>query len=158
MLARALVVLSLLAAPSVLAAEATHEVFLHEYSGGFHLVPEEIYANVGDVLTFQVTNQGAAPHSLIVCGDEPSPSNACTDTWGRMPPIAANETRPIQFTAKKAGTFEYWCDVPGHKGAGMLGTLVVKGEGASKKGLPAPGIALVALALVALALVRRPRA
>lgn len=31
----------------------------------------------------------------------------------------------LDFTPTKAGTYEFWCTVPGHKEAGMFGTLVV---------------------------------
>lgn len=31
----------------------------------------------------------------------------------------------LEFTPSKPGTYEFWCTVPGHKEAGMTGTLVV---------------------------------
>lgn len=39
----------------------------------------------------------------------------------------AGETRSIEFTPTKPGTYEFVCTVPGHKEAGMVGTLVVTG-------------------------------
>lgn len=37
----------------------------------------------------------------------------------------AGETRSITFTPTEAGTYEFVCTVPGHKEAGMTGTLIV---------------------------------
>lgn len=37
------------------------------------------------------------------------------------------KTGTVEFTATKAGTYEYICTVPGHKESGMLGKLIVKG-------------------------------
>ena len=150
----------LLAAPLALAKETAHEVYLHEYAGGLHIVPEQINAEVGEKLTLTVTNQGQAPHNLVVCGDAPSPSNDCAEVWGRViGTIPANESRPLTFTAAKAGDFEYWCYVPGHKGGGMVGMLKVTGEEEGGKGIPSAGIAILAPALaIALALVGGRRA
>lgn len=36
------------------------------------------------------------------------------------------QTNTIEFTPTKSGTYEFFCTVPGHKDAGMVGTLVVK--------------------------------
>ncbi len=36
------------------------------------------------------------------------------------------QTNTIEFTPTKPGTYEFFCTVPGHKEAGMVGTLVVK--------------------------------
>ena len=40
--------------------------------------------------------------------------------------IRANETDTIEFTADKAGTFEYYCSIGSHRQMGMKGTLVVE--------------------------------
>jgi hypothetical protein len=38
---------------------------------------------------------------------------------------AANGSGAIEFTPSQPGTFEFFCMVPGHKEAGMIGSLVV---------------------------------
>jgi uncharacterized cupredoxin-like copper-binding protein len=38
---------------------------------------------------------------------------------------AAGEDSTLEFTPTKPGTYEFFCGVPGHKGSGMTGTLVV---------------------------------
>jgi uncharacterized cupredoxin-like copper-binding protein len=35
------------------------------------------------------------------------------------------QSATLDFTPSKPGTYEFWCTVPGHKEAGMRGTLVV---------------------------------
>ena len=139
------------------ATQYEHTVFLHEYSGGLHIVPEQINAKVGDTLSLTVLNQGASPHNLRVCGDTPpKPSIDCGESWGQTPyNIAPNASAPLTVEVTKAGTFEYYCFVPGHKGAGMVGTLMVEGE--EKNGMPALGVPIVLALVLALALARRSR-
>lgn len=40
--------------------------------------------------------------------------------------INAGQSKTIEFTASKKGTFEYYCSVPGHREAGMKGTFIVQ--------------------------------
>lgn len=40
--------------------------------------------------------------------------------------LNAGEEETIEFLADKAGTFEYYCSVPGHREAGMVGKLIVE--------------------------------
>ena len=59
-------------------------------------------------------NKGPLEHSFVV------------DELGvkleRVPP---GQTGSVSFTPRAAGTYAYYCDVPGHKEAGMTGTLTV---------------------------------
>ena len=38
---------------------------------------------------------------------------------------AMNKSGTLEFTASEPGTYEFFCTVPGHKEAGMVGTLTV---------------------------------
>ncbi|MBI5715993.1 MAG: cupredoxin domain-containing protein, partial [Chloroflexi bacterium] len=40
--------------------------------------------------------------------------------------VAMGKSGTLEFTPTKAGTYEFFCTVAGHKEAGMKGTLVVK--------------------------------
>ncbi len=42
------------------------------------------------------------------------------------PVTVAGETSEIEFTASKAGQFEYFCSVGNHRANGMVGTLIVE--------------------------------
>lgn len=130
------------------------DVNLHELeSGGLHLAPDAINAMAGDTLQLTVVNTGNSPHNLIVCGDGKNPGSACDDKWGFTAMLGAGQIGQLSATAKKGGTFEYYCDIPGHKAAGMKGTLSVAGE----TGNETPGAALVVtlMSLGAVALSRR---
>lgn len=37
-----------------------------------------------------------------------------------------DEVTRVRFTPEKEGTFEFYCSVPGHRGAGQVGTLIVE--------------------------------
>ena len=39
---------------------------------------------------------------------------------------AAGTVGTVEFTAGHAGTYEFFCSVPGHKEAGMVGTLIIE--------------------------------
>ena len=41
--------------------------------------------------------------------------------------MAAGSEETVEFVASQAGEFEYYCSVPGHRAAGMVGTLIVEG-------------------------------
>jgi nitrite reductase (NO-forming) len=40
--------------------------------------------------------------------------------------LAGGESKTITFNTGAAGTYEYYCAVPGHRESGMVGTLTVK--------------------------------
>ena len=43
----------------------------------------------------------------------------------RTPQISVGKTAVVEFTADKAGSFEYYCSVAQHRAMGMKGTLIV---------------------------------
>jgi uncharacterized cupredoxin-like copper-binding protein len=59
---------------------------------------------------FAVSNDGKVPHNLTI--DGPGVKNAATPTFG------GGGSRDLQVTLK-AGTYEFYCSVPGHKEVGM---------------------------------------
>ena len=60
--------------------------------------------------TFSVTNDGPSAHNLTIEG--PGVDKQATPTFG------SGETKPLTVTLK-AGTYDFYCSVPGHKQAGM---------------------------------------
>ncbi|HVM45718.1 MAG TPA: cupredoxin domain-containing protein [Candidatus Thermoplasmatota archaeon] len=142
-----------LLAPAALAQAPVNEhvVYLHE--NPLHILPEVINANVGDTLRITVHNPeapGKTPHNFLVCGDGKKPQESCDDRWGFTGMIQPGESAVVTVDVKKAGVFEYYCYIAGHKGGGMVGELVVAGdESRSVPGI-APLAALAALGLVAI--------
>lgn len=151
-------VLALAFAP-LAAAQAEHDIYLHDQGssefGRLHLTPPVVNARVGETLTFTVHNQGATLHNLMVCGDGEKFETTCDDAWGRTRNLQANETGVITFEPQKVGRFDIYCDIPGHKGGGMAGTLLVQGESAETSGIPLGPLALAALGAAALTPRRR---
>jgi uncharacterized cupredoxin-like copper-binding protein len=71
-------------------------------------------AKVGQPVTVNIQNAGGLEHSFVI------------DQFSvKLDHIQAGQAGTITFTPTTAGTYEYYCDVPGHKDAGMKGTLTV---------------------------------
>ncbi|MBI2288107.1 MAG: cupredoxin domain-containing protein [Chloroflexi bacterium] len=52
--------------------------------------------------------------------------------------VDAGQTVTRELKVEKAGTFAFYCAVPGHRSAGMAGTLTVTNGEASQAPTPAP--------------------
>ena len=80
--------------------------------------PNTFNANVGQPITFKITNKGTVDHTFVIMGlDGKEAAKATIKTGG---------TETLQFTPTTAGNYPIVCDLPGHKEAGMQGTLTVK--------------------------------
>jgi plastocyanin len=66
----------------------------------------------GDMVRIKITNT-AGMHDFSL------------DEYGIKKELPLNQEVVVEFTADKAGTFEYYCSMPGHKAAGQRGTLTV---------------------------------
>ena len=80
----------------------------------FAFTPSTITVNKGDKVKIIFKNTGGF-HDFVI--DE---FNVETPT------IQSGQEATAEFTADKAGTFEYYCGVGNHRQMGMKGTLVVK--------------------------------
>lgn len=74
----------------------------------------------GDVVQITLINGQATEHDLLI--DEFGASSGSITAMG--------EEAVITFTADQEGMFNYYCGIPGHRAAGMVGNLQV-GAGAS---------------------------
>ena len=74
--------------------------------------PNEITIPANTDVTVSLPNEGAAPHNFSI------------DELGISVDIEPGATEETVINAP-AGTYEYYCNVPGHKEAGMVGTLTV---------------------------------
>lgn len=95
-------------------ASATTQKTFNITGGNFYFVPNKITVNKGDQITFVMTNAGGV-HDLVI--DELSI---------KTPVIHTGDAATVTFTVSKTGSFVYYCDIPGHKAKGMLGTLIVQ--------------------------------
>jgi uncharacterized cupredoxin-like copper-binding protein len=72
-----------------------------------------ITAKAGQVVNVTYINEGALEHTFLI------------DGFVSEQKAAPGQTINFSFTAPAAGTYEFYCNVAGHKDAGMVGTLTV---------------------------------
>jgi plastocyanin len=77
--------------------------------------PDTISAPAGEV-SLALVNDGSIPHTLVVEGLEDDLKLS----------IAGSGDVDSGSLTLEAGEYTYYCDVPGHRGAGMEGTLTVE--------------------------------
>ena len=75
--------------------------------------PKEVTIPADTDVTFTLPNDGVTMHDFSI------------DELGIAVTIAPGATEEVVINAPP-GTYEYYCNVPGHKAAGMLGTLIVE--------------------------------
>lgn len=81
----------------------------------FSFNPASVSFEAGEQVRLTFRNIGQAPHNWTIAG-----VNIKTKT------IGAGQTDVVEFTAPEAGSYEIFCSVPGHRAAGMAGTLNVE--------------------------------
>lgn len=155
LLAAQALLLALLSSPAR-AAPQTLEMQVYIHDNPLHLLPERFNAHEGDTLKVHIQNLGAGQHTVVFCGDGAEPESTCKDRWAfavLQPGQEANLTVP----AKRAGTFEFYCDIPGHKQGGMRSELVIQSTGEKTKSVPGADAApiMIIATLLALLLSRR---
>lgn len=91
---------------------ATSDQFTVE-SHDIFFQPTEIEIPANQDVKILLPNLGASPHNFAI------------DALGVSVDIAPGETAEATINAAP-GTYEFYCNVPGHKEAGMVGTLVVR--------------------------------
>ena len=105
---------------------------------GMQYQPASLEVAVGQPIQLTLTNDDALEHDLSIteiplAASTPQDSNTGHDMnmggAAEQPDLhvsaTANSSGMIEFTPSKAGTYEFFCTVAGHKDAGMVGSLVV---------------------------------
>jgi len=98
-----------LAAPAPVRIEVKAREFLFD--------PKELSARPVEV-TFAVKNEGSIEHNFII-------EDANRRTVAQIPVIEVGKTEELKVTLRP-GTYTIACNLPGHKDAGMIGTLKVQ--------------------------------
>lgn len=76
--------------------------------------PAQVTLAAGQPVTLALDNKGGAlDHDLVI------------DALNVQVTVGAGQTAQAQLNAKK-GTYDFYCSIPGHKEAGMVGKLVLK--------------------------------
>ncbi len=80
----------------------------------FKYDPATITVKVGQPVHLVLNNKGTLEHSVVI------------DQFNvKLEHVQGGATADVTFTPAQAGTFTFYCDTPGHKEAGMTGTLIV---------------------------------
>lgn len=73
-----------------------------------------ITAKLGQPITLTLENTGALAHSFVIDALSIKIEN-----------VQPGQTSSVTFTPAAAGTYDFYCDIAGHKEAGMKGKLTV---------------------------------
>jgi nitrite reductase (NO-forming) len=81
----------------------------------FRFNPNSLQLPAGRKVSVRLYNSGTVEHDFTI------------DALGVKISTAAGKTAAGDFTVDKPGTYDFYCSIPGHKEAGMRGTLSVVG-------------------------------
>jgi uncharacterized cupredoxin-like copper-binding protein len=85
----------------------------------FEFKPNKFEAQVGQKVTFKVTNKGTVEHNFVILSPDGSQELTKITTQ-------PGETKTLDFTPTEAVTYQIDCNIAGHKESGMIGELIVK--------------------------------
>lgn len=96
------------------AVEGNVKKFTVEGNTNLRFTPNQISVNKGDTVSITFKNVGGK-HDFRI--DEFGVTTSILET---------GEEETVEFVSDKLGTYKFYCSLPGHRAAGMKGTLVVK--------------------------------
>ena len=110
------------------------QVTMREGDGKMMFVPDRVEVRKGEQIRFVLRNDGELEHEFVLATTEENlkhaeqmkknPDMEHDDPNGKR--LKPNATGEIVWHFTKAGTFEFACLIPGHREAGMFGTVIVK--------------------------------
>jgi len=110
------------------------QVTMGEMDGKMMFMPAKLEIKKGEQVKFMLRNNGELEHEFILAttaenlkhGEamKKNPDMEHDDPNGKR--LAPKKTDEIVWKFTKAGEFEYSCLIPGHREAGMVGSIVVK--------------------------------
>jgi uncharacterized cupredoxin-like copper-binding protein len=110
------------------------QVTMGEPDGKMTFIPAKIEVKKGEQVKFMLRNNGELEHEFILATTAENLKHA--EAMKKNPDMEHDDPNGIRLAPKKTGeivwkftksdTFEYSCLIPGHREAGMIGTVVVK--------------------------------
>ena len=104
-----------------------------EMDDTMRFTPGSVSVKAGETVRFFIVNKGKVPHEMVIGTSEEIDEHA--EMMKKMPGMVHQEANQISLSPgqrggivwqfAKAGTVNYACLVPGHKEAGMVGTMEV---------------------------------
>ena len=118
-------------------AQDAHETIEVEMIDIAYAQPD-ITIEAGELVEIVLSNTGAIDHDFTIeeihtahAYHDPDQEAAGHDDHGAEyamhHALVPGDSVTMRVIAEEAGTYEYYCTVPGHKEAGMVGTLTVEG-------------------------------
>jgi len=89
----------------------------------FKFKPEKLEIPVNTKVKIRLKNEGVIAHNLIVIIKEGEDA-----ANPEITSIQKNETGETEVTFNETGTYHFYCNIPGHKEAGMRGMVRVVSE------------------------------
>ncbi len=109
-------------------------ITMREGDGKMMFIPDRVEVRRGEQIRFVIQNNGFLPHEFILASTEENlkhaevmkknPDMEHDDPNGKT--VEPKKKAEVIWKFTKSGTFEYGCLIPGHREAGMIGTVVVK--------------------------------
>jgi uncharacterized cupredoxin-like copper-binding protein len=109
-------------------------VTMREGDGKMMYIPDRVEVRKGEQVRFMLRNNGLLEHEFLLATTEENLTHA--ELMKKFPEMEHDElngkrlkpsgTSEIVWRFTKPGTFEFGCLIPGHREAGMLGTVIVK--------------------------------
>jgi uncharacterized cupredoxin-like copper-binding protein len=109
-------------------------VHMREGDGKMAFTPDRVEVKRGEQIRFMLSNGGLLDHEFVLATTEENEKHA--EEMKKNPDmehddpnakrVAPKQKSEIVWRFTKRGTFEYGCLIPGHREAGMTGTIVVK--------------------------------
>lgn len=106
------------------AAQTTFDIEMVDFAFGL----PEITVPANTEITINLSNAGISPHNLAI-----------TELQVASKDLASTETQTFTFNSGPAGTYEFFCSIPGHREMGMVGRLIVT-DAAAAEGTPAAAL------------------
>ncbi len=110
------------------------QIAMNESSGKMVFIPERVEIKRGEQIKFILRNNGELDHEFVLATTAENVKHA--EEMKKNPEmehddpnakrIVPKKSNEIVWKFSKAGEFEYGCLIPGHREAGMIGTIVVK--------------------------------
>ncbi len=115
------------------ATKATRTINV-DMTDSMRFTPADISVKQGETVRFVIKNSGQLKHELVIGTEKElkehyevmkkNPEMEHSDP--NMVTLAAGKSGEIVWQFTKAGTFDFSCLIPGHRQAGMFGTIVVE--------------------------------
>jgi uncharacterized cupredoxin-like copper-binding protein len=109
-------------------------VTMREVDGKMRFFPDRLEVRRGEQVKFVLSNTGLLDHEFVLATKDENEKHA--EEMKKNPEmehddpnakrLAPKKTSEILWKFTKTGEFEFGCLIPGHREAGMIGTVIVK--------------------------------